>query len=78
MPKGGKWCRFWAIYGYVNQVIGHFVKKKVRWPLDRLDSSDSHCRCSSMDETLLVFLKRFVLYRAALLWIISSFRICSL
>ena len=41
-------------------------------------SSDSHCRNSSIVDTLLVFRKRFVTYPAALRCIISTFRILSL
>ena len=33
--------------------------ERVSWILDLLDLRDSHCKCSNMDETLLVFLKRF-------------------
>ena len=47
------------------------LKKRVNWFLDLLDSSDSQCCWSIIDETLLVFLKRLVVYRAARICTIS-------
>ena len=52
------------------------LKKRINCVLNLLNSSDSHSRWSTIDNTLLVLLKRLVAYLAALLCIISSSCIC--
>ena len=53
------------------------LNSRVSWIFVLLDSSGSHWRASSIDDTLLVFLKRLETYLAALRWIISIFCISS-
>ena len=50
---------------------------RVSWIFVLLDPSGSHWRASSIDDTLLVFLKRLETYLAAMRWIISIFCISS-
>ena len=49
------------------------LNSRVSWIFVLLDSSDSHWRASSIDDTLLVFLKRLETYLAALPWNIWIF-----